>query len=229
MVDHFLVADGHPQNWINSQGISHIILDKAHGDYGNTPRCIGAMLAQSRDYDAITFLDADNWIDSNHIESCITTRRDFNDVDYIVSKRRFVREDGSVLDWQQEPTSQLVDTSCYFLLPTSYPLIPVWATMPKALSVHGDRIFLAGLNAYGLKFKENVNQTVNYLCTDKNIYLRLGEQPPTYSKEMNFEPLRDWLNNITEDAYEYAMFKMGFRLSGLGTNQIVGTPIRKIY
>jgi glycosyltransferase involved in cell wall biosynthesis len=228
-VDHFLVADGHPQGWMDSQDVNHIILDRAHGDYGNTPRCIGAMVAQSREYDAITFLDADNWIDSDHIESCIIAGGDLKIIDYIISKRRFVRDDGSIINWAQEPISQLVDTSCFFILPTAFPLIPVWSTMPKPLSVHGDRIFLAALRAYNLKFKECINPTVNYLCTDKNIYRKLGEEPPEYSKEMNFQPLRDWINTVTPDAYEYAMLRMGFSLSGIGTNKIVGSPLRSLF
>ena len=224
-VDHFLVADGHPKEWIHKEGLNHIVLDKEHSDYGNTPRCIGAMTAISRAYDAISFLDADNWLEPDHVSSCIQAAKENKNVDYVVAKRRFVRSDGSTVHWPSEPISQLVDTSCFFLLPSSYHVIPTWINMPKALSVHGDRIFLAGLNAHKLQYIECTNITVNYLCTDKNIYIRLGEIPPSYSKEMNFQPIKDWLEKLTPDIYEKMTRRLGFRLSGIGTNRIIGTSL----
>lgn len=43
--DHFLVADGFPQDWIDTTGVRHLKLDRSHGDGGNTPRGVGALLA----------------------------------------------------------------------------------------------------------------------------------------------------------------------------------------
>ena len=65
--DHFLVADGHAQDWIDGAGVRHLRLDRGHGDYGNTPRALGALLAVSEGYDAIAFLDADNWYAPEHV------------------------------------------------------------------------------------------------------------------------------------------------------------------
>jgi len=64
--DHFLISDGYQQDWVANRVARHIPLGKSHGDYGNTPRGIGAQLAVSEGYDAIGFLDADNWIDPEH-------------------------------------------------------------------------------------------------------------------------------------------------------------------
>ena len=36
--DHFLVADGFPQSWIDEAQIRHIKLDQPHRDYGNVAR-----------------------------------------------------------------------------------------------------------------------------------------------------------------------------------------------
>ena len=38
--DHFLVADGFPQGWIDEGQIRHIRLDQPHKDYGNVARGI---------------------------------------------------------------------------------------------------------------------------------------------------------------------------------------------
>src|SRR5574337_2079445 len=70
-IAHILVADGHPQHWIDDLSVRHLKLDRAHGDFGNTPRSIGAQLAASEGYDAIAFLDADNWLDPDHVAACV--------------------------------------------------------------------------------------------------------------------------------------------------------------
>ena len=69
--EHFLVADGHPQDWIDAQPVRHLKLDRAHGDYGNTPRGVASMLACSEGYPAIMMLDADNWLEPQHVELCL--------------------------------------------------------------------------------------------------------------------------------------------------------------
>ena len=69
-VEHVLVSDGHPQDWIDAAAVRHLRLDCSHGDYGNTPRAIGALLAASEGCDAVAFLDADNWYHPEHVASC---------------------------------------------------------------------------------------------------------------------------------------------------------------
>src|SRR5690348_4286605 len=69
--DHFLVADGFPQDWLDHEPVRHIRLDRNHRDFGNTPRGIGALVAIGEGYDGIALLDADNWFESHHIEECV--------------------------------------------------------------------------------------------------------------------------------------------------------------
>src|ERR1700731_4980422 len=71
--DHIIVADGRPQDWIDATGARHLRLDRAHGDYGNTPRGLGAMLAIAERYDGIGLLDADNWLEPEHVAACVAT------------------------------------------------------------------------------------------------------------------------------------------------------------
>src|SRR5438552_2141705 len=65
---HFLVADGAPQEAVDAWEAEHIILPRSHGDFGDTPRVIGTISALNLGYDAITFLDADNWYHRKHVE-----------------------------------------------------------------------------------------------------------------------------------------------------------------
>ncbi len=83
--DHLLVADGHPQDWIDDLPVRHIRLDRAHCDYGNTPRVVGAMLGISEGYGGIGFLDADNWIESDHIATCQEAARLTPEADSLIT------------------------------------------------------------------------------------------------------------------------------------------------
>lgn len=212
--DHFMIGDGTQVSELNEMDIIHISLDSSHKDYGNTPRAIGGMLAIPRDYDAIFFLDADNTIDPDHVEICVETAVCNPKADYIVAKRRFLRPDGSIIPYTQEPIDQLVDTNCYFLLPGSYHLIPMWSRIPNRLSIIGDRIFLAALRFEGMKFAETNHETVNYYCTAKGVYESLGEPPPIDSKCFDFSEMYSWINSLSDEDHKLLSRRLGFILRG---------------
>ena len=81
-VDHIVVADGHPQDWIDALPVRHIKLDRAHGDYGNAARGLGALMAIAEGYDGIAFLDADNWYDDDHLASCLAAAESGQDISH---------------------------------------------------------------------------------------------------------------------------------------------------
>ena len=105
--DHFFISDGHPQEWLKNSDVRHIELGKSHNDYGNTPRGIGAQIAISEGYEAICFLDSDNWIDSNHVEHCLESAlskySNILECDYVIAKRRLIRPDMSIMNIREEP------------------------------------------------------------------------------------------------------------------------------
>jgi len=182
--DHILMSDGYPQKWLDSQQIRHIKLDCSHQDYGNTPRGIGAQLAVSEEYDAIGFLDADNWLDSDHIDACIKaaegTYGKYINCDYVVTQRRLIRPDLSIMNWSEEPDH--IDTNCFFFLPGSFSLIPYWNLMPREFSMIGDRIFYKKALAANLLSAKTNKVTVNYLNLWKSTYVAIGETPPANAK-----------------------------------------------
>ena len=47
---HVMVADGHPRPELAGWNVDHIVLPQAHGDNGNTPRCLGAISAINQGY-----------------------------------------------------------------------------------------------------------------------------------------------------------------------------------
>ena len=183
--DHFLISDGHPQEWLKKLPLRHIELGKSHNDFGNTPRGIGGQLAISEGYDAICFLDADNWLDPNHIEECFSSvfkkhGSNYLNCDYVISRRRLCRPDLSVMSLDEE--QGLVDTNCFLLLPGSFYLIPYWNLMPKEFSNIGDRVFYQKILSSNLNYVVNESITVNYLNLWESTYQFLGELPPVEAK-----------------------------------------------
>ncbi len=199
--EHIVVADGHAQGWVDhASGVRHIRLDRAHADYGNTPRSIGAQLAISEGFDAITFLDADNWYESDHVETCLATA-DASGADYVAAQRWWVRDDGSHLPYRadEDATGAHVDTSCFFLLFGAFHAVARWLLMPKPMAVVGDRAFLASLHADGLHGAMTPRPTVNYLCTWRNIYEEVGEVPPPSAKDLVTTGLHRWAQRLLPD------------------------------
>lgn len=201
-VTHFVVADGHAQDWLDEAGVRHLRLDRSHGDYGNTPRAIGGILAASEGFDAIGFIDADNWLDPDHVQVCLQTAADAGDnLDYVIAQRRLTRMDGSVMPilTSDDRDGSHVDTNCYFMLPGSFHTLGQWGVMPKPLSVIGDRIFLGSLRHQGLRAARAPQTTVNYLCTWAFLFEALGEPVPDYAKSsIDTRPTAQWWHSLDE-------------------------------
>ncbi|MFG1419931.1 hypothetical protein V5F38_19105 [Xanthobacter sp. V0B-10] len=199
-IDHMLIADGFPQDWIDGEAVRHIRLDLAHADYGNTPRGVGTLLGVVEDYDAICYCDADNWFEPDHIAACLALAAKYGDnVDYVVAQRTMRRPDGSVLPVADEPIEHHVDTNCFFFLPSSFPWLHRFASMPRPMSSIGDRIFYASLKAAKLKMAVVQQPTVAYQCMWESIYRAVGERPPEGAKpNVDSSQVDRWLDTLTD-------------------------------
>jgi hypothetical protein len=192
--DHFLVADGFPQSWLDDVGVNHIRLRHAHRDFGDTPRAIGALVAISQRYKCIGFLDADNWYEDDYVDVCSTPANSVapEPIDLVIAKRRMVRMDGTPTTYPEE--SGHVDTSCYWFLEGAFHLLHYWLTIPGELAPIGDRVFYQMIRSRKLSVREAPKITVNYTCTVQEIYHALGERPPPGTKPgPDFEAIRKWL------------------------------------
>src|SRR6185369_3572393 len=107
---HFMVADGVPQKAVDDWKVEHIALPRSHGDFGDTPRVIGAISALNLGYDAVTFLDADNWYHRKHIEVMVGAHKQTGR-DVCLASRTIHRLDGSFMCNAQEDDSH-ADSSC---------------------------------------------------------------------------------------------------------------------
>jgi len=218
--DHFFVSDGYPQDWLSDRVTRHIQLGKPVGDYGNTPRGIGAQIAISEKYDAIGMLDADNWIDPTHTEEClksaIGTHGSLFNCDYVIAKRRFIRPDLTVLNSPDDPS--LIDTNCFFFLRGSYAVIPAWNLMPKEFSNVCDRVFSKRIREAGLNGATNKVVTVNYLNMWASSYENVGETPPPEAKpNVNGWSGSHWLSEKSEAEQALINRQVGTDLNTLWT------------
>ena len=211
--DHILVADGEPAGWIDAVPVRHIVLDRCHRNYGNTPRALGLMLGVSEGYRAIGLLDADNFIDPDHVASCLTARDRFPEADYIIAYRRFVDIDGNVMPLADEPVENHVDTSCFFFLPGSFAALPVWGLIPDEGAAISDRIFYAALRARGLIGACTGRPTVNYRVTIAELYQQLGlAVPPEAKPRHDVAAIARWLAGLDDAALERIEQRCGVRL-----------------
>jgi SEC-C motif-containing protein len=210
--DHFLIADGFPQDWIDSSGVRHFKLDRSHGDFGNTPRGVGALIAIAEEYSGLGLLDADNWLEPDHVQACLAAASAApRQCDYVIARRTFRRPDESIMPIDEEP--EHVDTNCFFFLRGAFSVIPHWAMMPKQVSSGGDRFFNAMLRERGFIAARAPKATVNYLTMWEAHYRAIGETPPPEAKPAtDTKASVDWLRALPRRDNEISGRLMGFAM-----------------
>jgi glycosyltransferase involved in cell wall biosynthesis len=179
-----LVADGNPKPQFDEQpNTMHVILPQANADLGNTPRAIGGILADAYGFDAVAYLDADNWYDSVHIEGLIEAHGANSQISLISCKRRFYDLQGRQLHTTEpdEDANQHVDTSCWLVFRPAFALLRAWL-MPKVLAPIGDRIFLQKAAHDRFQRFATGNRTVNYRTLYAGHYRRAGAPVPAEAK-----------------------------------------------
>lgn len=197
---HYMVADGFPQEIVSLWKAEHIILPKAHGDNGNTPRAIGSLSAVNQGYDAIAYLDADNWFRPDHIEEMVALHYE-QGAAICTSNRTMHRLDGTLLyhDVENNGTT-FVDTSNIVLFRPAFRMLGLWALMPKPMSPVCDRIFWEAVIASGFPRAHRKIATVAFRSRYADHYHLCGERPPAeaVTTEIFTEPMRWWNNQSAE-------------------------------
>lgn len=192
---HFLVADGKAKQHLTNFDIEHLILPEPHRDYGNTPRCIGALSAINKGYNAILFLDADNWYEANHIEEAIKIKLDKVCTDVVASLRKIVLpENIEVPPDPDEITHNHVDTSCMALFEEAFSILPLWATMTPELSSVGDRVIFNTMKHRNFQIEFTNKRTVNYSSCYKYHYQKAGLAAPSDAYELDLSTLYNFSN-----------------------------------
>jgi hypothetical protein len=200
---HIVVADGHPQPWLDGAGPLHIVLPVNTNDWGDTPRSVGMAFASSAGYDAITFLDADCYLLPGAIEAYVAAALQAR-VPLVVGRRLFVREDGSHLAAEDSPAH--IDTNCYFFTRAGFGVLMKWAGIPSMFHVMGDRVMRLAVTAAALPYVVVSQPTVAYRTAYAVHYRLAGEVPPPNAKDLRLAFARAYQKWQTLDASERAAY-----------------------
>ena len=200
---HIMLADGYPNPEVDDWPVEHFIFGASHADNGNTPRMVGALSAARRDYDAIAFLDADNWYYPNHIETMVTLHAQTGAA-VCSGSVDIYRPDGSLMFKMYENDGEKhVDTSAMFLTREAYSTIGIWGFLPKKLAPVSDRIFWQTIVDRGISRAHEPTVTVAFRTQYKAHYEAMGEEPPTGSKGNEItDSAIDWWENLSPEERE---------------------------
>jgi hypothetical protein len=193
-LEHVLVADGGDVGLaVDAMKVSGIptvcfprvlSLPVAHADFGNCARAVGALDAVARGFDAVGFLDADNWIERAHVERMVALHR-ATGAPICTASRMICRVNGSPMFADKESDGDLhTDTSCLFVTREAFRLLPFWAFIPRSAAAIGDRVFWTMVrNSHGLERAHCRLRTVNYRTRYAVHYRAINEEPPPEAKE----------------------------------------------
>ena len=153
-------------------------LPKGVADYGDTPRAVGSMYAAGLGFDAIAYLDGDNFYQPDHISSLIECQRS-TQASIVTSRRCFVRLDGSYMAECLASDGEIFcDTNCLFVMREAFHLLSHWALMPKQYHPIDDRVMWHHFGQSGLAKAHTALATVCYRATHEGFYHDLKEVPP---------------------------------------------------
>lgn len=214
--DHFLIADGFAQEWIDRERVRHLKLDREHGYGGNTPRGVDALIAIAEEYDGIGMLDADNLLDGDHVQTCTEAADSYDGgaihCDYVIAQWRLRRPDETIPPWPEELGH--IDTCRFFFLRGAFSVIPHWAMMPPELAPICDRVFYAMLQQQSFRFVRVEKPTVNYHCLEEVYYRALGDPPPDGAKPSNdFAKFENYLASLSPRELEIVTRLIGVALT----------------
>ncbi len=181
---HILVSDGPGAPFVRDWEAQALELPVPARDNGHTPRTVGALAAISQGFDAIAYLDADNWLHPRHLE--LLVREHLRSGAPVVSSRRtFCRwTDASPMPIDVDPTPEAgtVDTGCHLFTRAAFRFQPLWALMPRPFAPVGSRLVFNALRESGLFIAFNGAPTLNFRSQYGQHYVALGEDPPAIAK-----------------------------------------------
>ena len=188
-VIHVLVSDGYPQDWINDFTLHHLVIPNV-GNFGDTPRAIGATYAAGLDVDAIIFLDADCWLPYYHVENLVCCAQESRVG--IVTCPRNIWLDGEEMGICSESNGLgFNDTNCYLITKPYFSVCSAWAFKNQKDAIVGDRVFWNAVQRCGANIVRAVS-AVNYQSDYAHHYQMFGKTPPGDSKVLVNGQVKKW-------------------------------------
>ena len=194
---HFMVADGFPNEEVARWKIQHIVLSHNLDDFGDTPRVIGALAALAQGFEAIAFLDADNWYYPYHVQAMVTAHQETGR-NVCLASRSIHRPDGSFM-YNYKEVDSFADINSLFLIGPAARLVPFLSIKPKAFAELDDRIFWKCLVERKIPFVRVTTPTVAYRTSWKSSYEDIGETPPPDARDNIGSNAFAWLETASEE------------------------------
>jgi glycosyltransferase involved in cell wall biosynthesis len=154
----------------------------AHRDHGDTPRALGSITAFRLGYDAVTWLDDDNWYAPDHVETMVRTLGE-SGAQVVTCTRLIATLEGKTMGpCTDTDPRRFIDTNCY-LIDKSVPwVVNKWWMMAPDLHLLGDRAFLAFLQRSGVTMAHTGKATVHYRTQFGFHYERYGFPVPAQTR-----------------------------------------------
>ena len=162
-VRHFMVGDGIMNPLVSTFDADSYSLPHAHADAGATPRAMAALSAFSQGYDAVGFIDADNYLKPNHVETMVAVLQK-SGADGIVATRVIHSQDDRemYIDRVESNGENMIDTNSWFLTRNAMHLMSHWITTPGQ-QLWSDRHFAKAVLDGGMRLVRCDEPTVVYV------------------------------------------------------------------
>jgi len=186
---HLLVADGAglaPPAAFDGQFLQ---LGHAHADYGDTPRAAGSLSAVAQGFEAIAYLDGDDWLQPDHVAGLVELHRRTGCA-AAYSGVTFCDTAGAALGGSSGFPLRSAYACCLVAGP-ALRLLALWALMPPRFHVIGDRWMYERFRAGGLQVAEHAAESYCYRTRWGDHYRHFGRplppdaKPAAHAREVN--------------------------------------------
>lgn len=182
---HVLVGDGVSlSSGSRLKGKNRILISLSSniGDYGDSPRALGAIYAFSKGCDAVAFLDSDNWFEPFHISSMVKYHNKYGAA-VVVSYRNIVALDGKYFGVCNESDGLIFsDTNCLFFSSAAADVATSWWTIPPEHHCIDDRIIWHRILQSKKRIARTQQASVNYRTAFTMHYNQFNEPIPAGAK-----------------------------------------------
>jgi Glycosyl transferase family 2 len=177
-VRHLMVSDGNPHPMVDGLEADHYKLPHAHADAGATPRAIAAISAFSQGYDAVGFIDADNYLKADHVELMVSVLAQSR-ADGVVATRVIHSLDDREMyvDRIESNGENMIDTNSWFLTRKALPAMTSWI-VDAGQRLWSDRHFAKAVLDSGIGLVRSEMPTVVYVTRWAWHYQHVGWSIP---------------------------------------------------
>ena len=160
------------------------------GNYGDTPRGIGAAYAAGQGADAVIFLDADCWLPHNHVDHLVGVHN-YSKAGIITCQRNIWLEGEEMGICQESNGVHFNDTNCYLVTKPYFHVFSAWMFKNQNDCIVGDRVFWNAVKRSGANIVR-ASSAVNYDSDFAHHYQMFGRKPHPDSKMLVGDKVVRW-------------------------------------